>query len=164
MKAKLLSALLGFIYASGLFAQSLTLNFTIYPMGSFSAITKEVRGKVSRKKGKWSFGKTYKVDVRSLQTGNDLRDQHLKKKLKADKHRWAILKVKKISMKKKRGSGTLTIGGKSKKLVFRLSREGKHMVAKFVVNIGHYVKDEISYLGVSVEDEVVGRIEIPISE
>ena len=65
-----------FAFAKG----NVVVDIELSPAGSFQAKSKKVKGKVVKEGGKLVASKL-KVSVKSLKTGIEMRDEHLKKRL-----------------------------------------------------------------------------------
>jgi len=132
------------------------------PAGVFFAQTKGLSGYAFINKGKLK-STPIQVDLTSIITGKELRDQHLQDKLLTQKYPVAVLRKIKLS-EKGNGIGELEVYGKKIKIKFNFKkREDKQEIeANFILSLKKLGINEISYLGVTVEDEVEILVGIPL--
>lgn len=158
---KLLTASLIFTLgmASSAFAQQVTVDITLNPMGDFKAKTSDVKGEAIVK-GDEVSAQNIVVNMKSLKTGVELRDKHTQKHLETTKYPEAVL----ISATGKggKGKGKIKIRGIEKEIEGTYKIEGKLLKADFKLNIADFDMKDINYMGVGVEDEVVLHVSIPV--
>lgn len=132
----------------------------LFPGGSFTAKSDQVIGKGVKSGSSFSANEV-KVPVKSIKTGIDLRDEHLQKKLEADKH--PHITVSKISASGGKGTAKIKIMDTVKEVHFTYKDEGDHTAtAEFELNLKDFKKiSGISYQGFGVEDVVKVRATIP---
>lgn len=141
------------------FAQSVTIDITLNPMGDFRAKTSDVKG-FALLKGDQVTAENITVNLKSLKTGLELRDKHTQKYLDTVTYPEAILVS--ASGKAGKGSGKLKIRGIEKDVEGTFKIEGKMLKADFKVNIADYGIKDINYMGVGVEDIVVIHVVVPV--
>lgn len=123
----------------------------ISPAGSFSVSSGAIKGQLTHSDNGFT-AKKLSIKVKSLKTGMELRDKHLKEKLKSNVH--PSVSLYKIVAKNGKGSGELKIKNIKKKISFTYKKVGSKVVAKFSVNLADYKIDGINYMGVGVKDIV----------
>ncbi|MCP4912914.1 MAG: YceI family protein [Oligoflexia bacterium] len=144
---------------STLAKKSVNVVVGLSPAGSFEINSSKVKGKAVYKGGQYT-AKKVKVSVKSLKTGMDLRDKHLKDKLEMKKHPYIV--IDKAVAKGGKGSAIVNIKGMKKKVPFSYKINGKYFVAKFPLKLSDYKFKGINYMGVGVKDKVVITASLPI--
>lgn len=146
------------------FAQenSVKAYFVLNPMGDFVGTMKVISGNVTLQDGKFK-GKNIVVDLNSLSTGMDLRDDHAKNKyLEVKKYPTAVL-MEAIGAN---GVGKARIKIKDKETVvngtYKVSSSGKNLKAEFKIKMSSFGITDINFKGVGVEDEVKVEIVVPV--
>lgn len=131
----------------------------LLPVGSFEINSDKLYGDFVLLKDKGTIN-SRKLSVRttSLETGIQLRDEHLHKYLNANKH--PRIFIKDVIIKNFKGSGDLTINGVSKKLSFQVTSDKIHYLAKFSLNPSQFKLQPASFMGVSVEDKIEITIKV----
>ncbi|MAZ47037.1 MAG: hypothetical protein CME65_00650 [Halobacteriovoraceae bacterium] len=138
-------------------ALDITVNLT--PAGSFQVQADKVKGKV-QKSGDVYMAKKLWVKARDLETGIELRDDHMRKRIEADKHKNII--VSDVKAKGGKGIGKITIKGITKKIGFIYKVSGSKMLAKFKLNLSDFKVKDLKYLGVGAKDEVLVSAEVAV--
>lgn len=140
-------------------AQSVVVDVVLNPMGDFKAKSSAVKGRAVVKGGE-VLAENIVVDLKTLKTGVELRDRHTQKYLETDKFPEALL----ISAKGKGGKGTgkINIRGIEKDVSGVYKVEGGLLKAKFKLKLSDFGIEDISYMGVGVEDEVTLSVIVPI--
>jgi polyisoprenoid-binding protein YceI len=142
--------------------------------GSFDAKTTALSGSVTASaRGSSAFDGSFAVDLRTLDTGIGLRNEHLRRNyLEVDKgpeFQTAVLseiQLKEFSSDQREGngsfSGLLTLHGVTKAVTgtveVRQVRAGLRVKASFPVNLSDYSIQKPRYLGIGVKDTV--RVEV----
>lgn len=129
------------------------------PAGSFEINSSKLKGKAVLKDGQYTASKV-KVSVKSLKTGMDLRDKHLKEKLKSKVFRY--IKIDKAVASKGKGSAIIVIKKIMKKINFTYSIKGRYFVAKFPINLPDFNFKGINYMGIGVKNIVNVTATLPI--
>lgn len=144
---------------SSAYAQSVTVDVTLNPMGDFKAKTANVKG-AATVKGDEVTAQNIVVDLKSLKTGVELRDKHTQKHLDTTKFPEAIL----VSAKGKggKGIGKIKIRGIEKDIAGTYKVEGKVLKADFPIKISDFGIGDINYMGVGVEDTVTLHVAVPV--
>lgn len=132
------------------------------PAGSFEARTNNVQG-FAKKNGNGFVANNISVDLNSLKTKMDLRDEHMKEKyLDTKKHPKAEL----ISAEGSNGKGTgrIKIRGIEKPIsgTYELIADGKKLKAEFELMLSDFGITGIKYMGVGVKDKVKLNVTVPI--
>lgn len=129
------------------------------PAGQFQAKTSSLEGQV-KVQGEKVLAEQIKVDLRTLKTGIELRDKHMKEKyLQVDRYPYAILKTG--EGKNGQGQGELEIRGISKPVQGTYSLKGNKVEARFKINLSDYQISGIRYMGVGVKDEAEILVTVP---
>ncbi|MDG0816059.1 YceI family protein [Bdellovibrio svalbardensis] len=159
MKLLVTSLILALGVSSSAFAQQVTVDITLNPMGDFKAKTSDVKGEAVVK-GDEVSAQNIVVNMKTLKTGVELRDKHTQKHLETAKFPEAVL----ISATGKggKGKGKIKIRGIEKDVEGTYKVEGKVLKADFKLNIADFDMKDINYMGVGVEDEVVLHVAIPV--
>lgn len=141
------------------FAQSVSVDVVLNPMGDFKAKTSSVKG-FATVKGDEVSASDITVNLKSLKTGVELRDKHTQKHLQTDKFPEAVL----ISATGKGGKGTgkIKIKGIEKDIAGTYKVEGKTLKAEFPLTLSDFNIKDINYMGVGVEDEVKLMVTVPV--
>lgn len=145
--------------SSAAFAQSAVVDVVLNPMGDFKGKTSDVKGQAIVN-GDEVSAENIVVNLKSLKTGVELRDKHTQKHLQTDKFPDAIL----VSAKGKGGKGTgkIKIKGIEKDIAGVYKVTGKTLMAKFKLKLTDFAIEDINYMGVGVEDDVVITIALPV--
>ncbi len=146
------------------FAQENTVKayFVLNPMGDFIGTMKVISGSVSLQDGKFK-GKDIVVDLNSLSTGMELRDDHAKNKyLEVKKYPTAVL----LEAVGANGVGKARIKVKDKESLvsgtYKVSSSGKNLKAEFKIKLSSFGIAEINFKGIGVEDEVRIEVVVPV--
>lgn len=103
------------------------------------------------------------VDMKSMTTGLDLRDDHAKNKyMEVSKYPEAVLIE--ASGENGKGTGKLKFHGKENPVSGTYTIQGgKILNAQFKIKMSDYGISDISYKGIGVEDEVKIEVQVPIA-
>lgn len=131
------------------------------PAGDFVGTMKST-GAATLAGGKVS-AKNIIVDMKSLTTGLDLRDDHAKNKyMEVSKYPEAVLVE--ATGENGKGTGKLRFHGKENPVSGTYTIQGgKILNAEFKIKLSDYGISDISYKGIGVEDEVKIEVQIPIA-
>lgn len=145
------------------FAQQGTVKayVTLNPAGDFVGTMKST-GAATLNGGKVT-AKNIVVDIKSLNTGLDLRDDHGKNKyLEVGKYPTAILIE--ATGENGKGTGQLQFHGKTNPITGTYTIQGgKILHAEFKIKMSQYGISDINYKGIGVEDDVKIEVQIPIA-
>lgn len=150
-------------YSCLAFSQSVVVDVTLNPMGDFKAKSSAVKG-FATKAGDEFKAENIIVDLKTLKTGVELRDEHTQKHLGVKEHPEAIL----LKARGKGGKGVakIKIKGIEKEVrgTYKLLNGGKQLEATFPVTLSDFDIKDINYMGVGVEDEVQVTVVVPVQE
>lgn len=146
-------------FSSLSFAQSVSVDVVLNPMGDFKAKTADVKGTATVKGDEVSASNII-VNLKTLKTGVELRDKHTQKHLQTDKFPEAVL----VSATGKGGKGTgkIKIKGVEKDIAGTYKIEGKTLKAEFKLTLSDFGIKDINYMGVGVEDEIKLAVSVPV--
>ncbi len=142
-------------------AQSLGIDVTLKPAGSFTAKTSKVKG-FAYQNGDTVTAENILVDLRSLDTGIALRDKHLKERMMVQKY--PVAKLVKASGKGGKGKATLQIKGTTQEVEGTYKIADGKLEAEFKMLASKIDITGVKYMGVGVSDEVVVHISVPVKE
>lgn len=150
--------------ANSAFAQENTVKayFVLNPMGDFIGTMKVISGSVSLQDGKFK-GKNIVVDLKSLSTGMELRDDHAKNKyLDVKMYPTAIL----LEAVGANGVGKARIKVRDKESLvngtYKVSSSGKNLKAEFKIKLSSFGIADVNFKGIGVEDEVRVEVVVPV--
>lgn len=146
-------------FSGSLFAKSMTAKVALNPMGSFEVKTKRIRGAVARNGDKLQ-ATNIEIAVKSFDTDNETRDEHLKEKLEIKKYPNII--VEKAIGKGGKGQAIIKMRNISKKVPFSYSEKGSEVEVNFSISLKDYGITGINYMGVGVQDEVKISASLPL--
>jgi polyisoprenoid-binding protein YceI len=147
------------LFSSFTWAASAVVDVNLSPAGSFKAKTAEVVGFAIQKAGEVT-AQNIVVKLKGLKTGVDLRDKHTLKHLETEKFPEAVL----LSAKGKDGKGTgkIRIRGIEKDISGTYKISGTELQADFKLKLPDFNINNIKYMGVGVDEEVVLHIAVPV--
>jgi len=139
----------------------MTATISLSPAGSFEVKCKRVRGQ-AKKAGDKLTAEAIEIPVKSFETGIELRDEHLKKKLEFEKY--PNITVESATASGGQGTAQIKVRDISKSVPFtyRLSGDGQNAEVEFSIGLKEYQFEGISYMGVGVEDKVKITAKIPV--
>lgn len=140
-------------------SKGVDVTVNLSPAGSFHIQSKKVKGKLN-KKGDTFTAKELSVKIKSLKTGIELRDDHMKKRLAPEKHPSII--VSDVIAKNGKGKGKITIKGIKKAFSFNYKTNAKLMMADFTLDLNHFKVKDLKYMGVGAKNIVHVKANIPI--
>lgn len=141
------------------FAQSVSINVSLSPAGSFVAETKSVKG-FAVKTADGVKAENISVDIRTLQTGITLRDKHLKERLGVSKY--PVVRLVKAVGKNGKGEALIDIKGMKQKVKGEYTIEGKTLKSNFKMRLSDLNIKDANYMGVGAEDEVTVNVQVPL--
>ncbi len=160
MKFCLIFCVLALLSIQDSFAQQgLKATVELSPAGSFEVTSSRIRGS-AKATGDGYTADQLRVAVNSLVTGNEMRDQHLQEKLKADGN---VIVTNAVG-KGGKGTATLEMAGVKKPIEFSYKVQGKNLETDFKVNLKDFGISGINYMGVGVKDSVSIKANIPVSQ
>ena len=160
---KKMSLILGLLFPFSVLAEpSAVVAVKLSPAGSFKAETREVKGSAVHEGSKFT-AKNIVVDLKSLNSGISLRDDHAKNKyLEVGKHPSAILVS--ATGENGKGSGVIKIKGIEKPISGTYKVKGKELEAEFDLKLSDFGITGIKYMGVGVSDLVKVTVSVPVTE
>ncbi len=139
----------------------LKIYVTLNPAGDFIAKTSAVKG-VAVEKADGSFvAENIVVDLNSLETWVSLRDQHMKEKY-LDTKTYPKATLKKAIGKDGKGVGLLNIKGKDINIKGDYKKDGKFLIAEFILTLTEVGIADVNYKGVGIEEEIKIEITMPV--
>ncbi|MGE3609245.1 MAG: YceI family protein [Bacteriovoracaceae bacterium] len=138
-----------------------SVDVELNPAGSFQAITHDLKGKITKQ------GETLKADkisipVKTLQTGIDLRDEHLWKHLSVSKY--PSVTLSNVKGEKGKANGILEIAGIKKNISIDYKEKGNEVLASFKINTHDFKLPKAEYLNVGVEEIITCEVTMPINQ
>lgn len=163
MKIILMSFVLYASLISGAIASTkLSIDVDLSPAGSFTITSKKIKGKVYiDNKGEIS-AKKIKIPVKSLKTGIELRDNHLKKKLGYESDKKAVLLLVEARGSNGKGKAKFVVLNKKQTVDFTYKKlPEKSGEANFSLKLDTFGISGISYMGVGVKNIVNVKVNLP---
>jgi len=151
------------VFPAFVFAQSVEVDISLSPAGSFVAKTTSVTG-FALAKGNQVAAKDVHVNLKDLKTGISLRDSHTQKHLETEKYPEAVL-IKGLG-KDGKGKAKIKLRGKEKVVegTYALSADRKTLNADFPIVLSEFDINGVKYMGVGVKDQVMIHIHLPVKE
>lgn len=138
------------------------IDFKLSPAGKFSAESKEIKG-AAVLSGDKVTAENIILPLKSLNSGIDLRDDHMKNKyLKISEYPDAVLVRGEGSGGK--GTGKFKIRGIEKEVPGTYTLNEKEVVAQFEIKLSDFGIEGIKYMGVGVNDTAQVSVTLPISK
>jgi hypothetical protein len=129
------------------------------PIGIFEVYSDKLYGDLFYfKKDKSIKSRKLSVRTNSLETGIDLRDEHLHKYLNYEKY--PRIFIKDILISNSKGTGTIFINGVSKNINFIMTSDKDHYISKFSLIPSMFKIKPASFMGVSIKDKVELTIKV----
>lgn len=131
---------------------NIVVKVSLFPAGSFEIKSDKIEGK-GKKTGDSYAADEVKVALTSLDSGMDLRNEHMRKRL--NPHGETHVVVKNIKAGKDSGTAQITIAGVTKDVKFTSKDNGDGTAtANFELNLPDFELKDINFKGVGVEDKV----------
>lgn len=142
-------------------ANEVSLEISLSPAGSFEAKTTKLVGKIEATKDGYTADKLT-VLADDFTTGISLRDDHFRKYLKGEKKN-NIITLSKVVAKDGTGTGTFNVNGTDKPMTFTYKKiSPKKLEATVKLKASDFKFPDASYMGVTVDDEVVLKVSIDV--
>ena len=138
-------------------AGTLSVNFSLRPVGYFLGTTAALQGHVQRE-GESYVGFDIKVPVSELKTGNALRDRKLKERLENE----SVAFLDRPTGRDGVFEGILNFRGQSHKLKGTYRVEGFQFIAQFELSLTELGLGALEYHGVKVLDSLKIQAALPI--
>lgn len=132
----------------------------LFPMGDFVADIKGMKGSVTVTNGNYT-AKDLSLDLNTLKSGLELRDNHAKEKYLEVK-KYPTVTLLEASGTNGKGTGKLKLKDKVHDVSGTYKINGQTLVAEFTIKLSDFGISEINYKGVGVEDEVKIEVTAPI--
>lgn len=139
----------------------IVLNVQLNPVGSFQALTEVIDGELIKKQGILRANKLA-VDIETLKTGIDLRDEHMWKHMSSAKYKKAYL-TELVGMNGV-AEATLEVAGVKRPVKIKFKDDGKKISGTFKVYAHEFKLPQAEYMGIGVEDEVVAEVSMGYKE
>jgi polyisoprenoid-binding protein YceI len=154
------SILLAFLFFGNLaFAAEASFDIKLSPAGNFTGKTPDVKGS-AKKMGNKFVAENIMVNLTSVKTGLELRDEHTLKYLDIKNHPNAILV--KAEGENGKGKGIIKIKGIEKPISGTFKINGSELMAEFPISLKDFKIEGIRYMGVGVKDQVVVKVKVPV--
>jgi len=142
--------------------KKLSIDVALSPAGSFTITSKKIKGKVYiDSKGEIS-AKNIKIPVKTLKTGIELRDGHLKKKLGYESNKKAVLLLVEAKGNNGKGKAKFKVLNKEQTVSFTYNRLTEKLgEASFSLELDSFGISGISYMGVGVKNVVNVKVTLP---
>ncbi|MFZ4404159.1 MAG: YceI family protein [Pseudobdellovibrionaceae bacterium] len=160
MKTALIFVMALFLCPISFAETGVSLKFKLSPVGDFTAKSKDVQG-LAFEKGSEVYAENIIVPVKSLSTGIDLRDEHMKNKY-LDIKKFPEVKLIKAKGSAGKGKALLEIKGIKKIVSGTYKVDNKELTAQFSLKLSDYKISGIKYLGVGVNDEIKIEVTVPV--
>jgi hypothetical protein len=142
--------------------KSFIVDVSLFPAGSFQIKSSKIKGKVSLNTDGTLEAKNIRIPIKSLKTGIDLRDEHLKKKLGYESDSKVNLLLLQATGKSSKGNATFEVLGEKQTVPFTYKKiDKKYGQAEFQLDLKKFKISGISYMGVGVEDMVKVKVVLP---
>ena len=152
------------IFKVSAISTNLSIHVNLWPAGDFVAVSKEIKGKVYKKGGKY-FGVNIKVPVKSIDTGIELRNTHLQQRLGADKDSKASIVLLKGNGENGKGDATFLINGIKQTFPISYKEISPNFIeAQFDIDFSKFKIPNLKYMGVGVQDIGKVVVTIPLEE
>lgn len=157
MKSFLLFCLLSFSFTSLGAKSGVSVTVKLSPAGSFQAKTSTIKGSIT-KSGSSYTAKKLSVKVKDLETGIELRDDHLQKRISGSR-----ITVTDVKASRGNGTGFLEMNKIKKPIRFKFEANSSQLMAVFTIKMSSdYKLKDLKYLGVGAKDVVKIQAIIPI--
>ena len=145
-------------YAEDQLSKKATVFVSLSPAGSFEISTSRFKGGKIKKSGNtYSVSEIY-VPTEKLTSGIDLRDEHIRDRIKNE-----TVMVKSATGKNGQGKGIIVIRDIAKEFSFSFEAlSGNFIKAKFSLNLSDFKIPNLSYMGVGVENEIKLEVVLPV--
>ncbi|MFN8846823.1 MAG: YceI family protein [Bdellovibrionales bacterium] len=147
------------IFGNLAFSAEASFDIKLSPAGNFTGKTSDVKGS-AKKMGSKFTAENIMVNLTTVKTGIELRDEHTLKYLEASKHPNAILV--KAEGENGKGTGVIKIKGIEKPIKGTFKINGNELMAEFPISLKEFKIEGIRYMGVGVKDQVIVKVKVPV--
>ena len=142
--------------------KNLSIDVALSPAGSFTITSSKIKGKVYIDSNGEISAKNIKVPVKTLKTGIELRDNHLKKKLGHEKDKKAVLLLVEAKGANGKGKAKFRVLNKEQIVDFTYKKVSEKLgEATFSLKLDTFGISGISYMGVGVKNTVNVKVKLP---
>ena len=142
--------------------KNLSIDVALSPAGSFTITSSKIKGKVYIDSNGEISAKNIKVPVKTLKTGIELRDNHLKKKLGHEKDKKAVLLLVEAKGANGKGKAKFRVLNKEQIVDFTYKKVSERLgEATFSLKLDTFGISGISYMGVGVKNTVNVKVKLP---
>ena len=142
--------------------KNLSIKVALSPAGSFTITSNKIKGRVYIDSNGNLIAKNIKIPVKTLKTGIELRDNHLKKKLGHEKDKKAVLLLVEAEGANGKGKAKFRVLKKEQTTDFTYKKLSKNIgEANFTLKLNNFGISGISYMGVGVKDTVNVSVKLP---
>ncbi|MCP3931548.1 MAG: YceI family protein [Bacteroidetes bacterium] len=142
--------------------KNLSIDVALSPAGSFTITSSKIKGKVYIDNNGEISAKNIKVPVKTLKTGIELRDNHLKKKLGYEKDKKAVLLLVEAKGVNGKGKAKFRVLNKEQIVDFTYKKVSEKLgEAIFSLKLDTFGISGISYMGVGVKNTVNVKVKLP---
>lgn len=154
------SIILSFLFLASIsYAAEATFDIKLSPAGNFTGKTPDVKG-AAKKVGNKFVAENIVVNLTTVKTGIELRDEHTLKYLDTKTHPNAVLV--KAEGENGKGKGIIKIRGIEKPIAGTFKVTGNELHAEFPISLKDFKIEGIRYMGVGVKDKVVVKVKVPV--
>ena len=140
----------------------ISIDVALSPAGSFTITSSKIKGKVYIDGNGKISAKNIKVPVKTLKTGIELRDNHLKKKLGHEKDKKAVLLLVEAKGVSGKGKAKFRVLNKEQIVDFTYKKVSERLgEATFSLKLDTFGISGISYMGVGVKNTVNVKVKLP---
>ena len=140
----------------------ISIDVALSPAGSFTITSSKIKGKVYIDSNGEISAKNIKVPVKTLKTGIELRDNHLKKKLGHEKDKKAVLLLVEAKGANGKGKAKFRVLNKEQIVDFTYKKVSERLgEATFSLKLDTFGISGISYMGVGVKNTVNVKVKLP---
>lgn len=157
-KLVMLFLFLGFNSWAG---KEVNIKVELSPAGSFEINSKRFKGS-AKKAGEVFTTEGIKIKTTSLKTGLELRDEHMHKKLEAEKYPY--IEILKGKAKGGRGVALVKIRNATEKVAFTYKEDGGEMKITMPLSLEKFKFTGINYAGVGVKDQIIIYASVPLKK
>lgn len=156
----LFASLISSVIAS---TKNISIDVALSPAGSFKISSSKIKGKVYIDSNNEISAKNIKVPIKTLKTGIELRDNHLKKKLGYEKDKKAVLLLIEAKGANGKGKAKFRVLNKEQTADFTYKKVSEKLgEATFSLKLDSFGISGIRYMGVGVKNIVNVKIKLPL--
>ncbi|MDH5415520.1 MAG: hypothetical protein OEW87_15395 [Flavobacteriaceae bacterium] len=143
-------------------SKKLIVDVSLSPAGSFTITSSQIKGKVYLTNDGKMQAKKIKIPIKTLKTGIELRDNHLKKKLGQEIDKNAALLLIEANGSAGNGKAIFLVLNKKQTVNYRYTKLSNNRIeAMFSIKLDEFNISGINYMGVGVENTVQVKVIMP---